>query len=128
MAKIAYCSGCGRYIELTYTGECPEGHPRSALRDVREGTLASAPSVRVATVGPTAEEAAFREFESPFAKIVGRAIIIVPIVAVLGFGLVTGMVPVPGFGMSLWERLGWSVFSLAMTVGGAFFFVRLRRH
>ena len=40
MPKIAYCNGCGRYVQLTEVGEvCPAAHPRSELRDVHEGVL-----------------------------------------------------------------------------------------
>jgi hypothetical protein len=127
MPRIAFCSGCGRYIQLTLEGECREGHPRSALRDVREGTLDAAPVVGVAAPVCTAEEATFREYDSLLAKVVGKAIIIIPVTLVLAFGLWTGMVQLPGFHMSIWARLGWSVFSLVMTVGGAFLLYGRRR-
>ena len=127
MSVIAHCSGCGRYVELTHMGECPDGHPRSALRDIREGKLSAAPVVRTASSVAVAEHAAFRAYDNPITKIIGKAIIIVPIALVLGFGLWTGMLQPPGVHMSFWTRLGWSVFSLAMTVGGAFMIAR-RRH
>ncbi|HEY5540262.1 MAG TPA: hypothetical protein VIL41_02280 [Coriobacteriia bacterium] len=127
MPRIAHCSGCARYVQLTPQGECPEGHPRSMLRDVREGTLAAAPTVGVATSAPSAEEATFREYDSVFAKVVGKAVVILPIAAVLAFGLWTGVEQFQGSYMSFGAKLGWSVLSLTMTVGAAFLWFGLRK-
>ena len=127
MSRIAYCSGCGRYVELTYQDECPEGHPRSALRDVREGTLASAPRASASANAPTAEEAAFQIQNNVAVKAVGIAIIAVPVTLVLAWGLWSGMAEF-GDGMSWPAKLGLSAVSLVATVGLAFLMYRRKRH
>ena len=128
MPKTAFCSGCNRYVQLTPEGECREGHARSNLRDVREGTLASAPVVKqAASPGPSPELAAIASYDNIFAKLAGKAIIIVPIAVVLWWGIWSGMAEFDGSGMSWVAKLGWSVGSLVVTVGGVFFWARIRK-
>lgn len=126
MSRIAYCSGCGRYVELTYQSECPEGHPRSSLRDVRDGTLAAAPNVATVANAPTAEEAAFQVQNSPAVKAAGIAIIAVPVALVLIWGLYSGMAEF-GDSMAWPAKLGLSAVSLVGTIGLAFLFYRRKR-
>jgi len=132
MPKTAFCSGCNRYVQLSPEGECREGHPRSALRDVREGTLQSAPAVRAtaAAPAPSAELAAIASYDNIFAKLAGKAIIVAPVALILAWGIWSGMAEFGGSGMSWIAKLFWSLFSLALTVGGAFFWAGLhkRRH
>jgi hypothetical protein len=129
MPKTAFCSGCNRYVQLSPEGECREGHPRSALRDVREGTLQSAPVVRtaVAAPAPSAELAAIASYDNIFAKLAGKAIIIVPVALIVGWGIWSGMAEFDGSGMSWFTKLLWSLGSLALTVGGVFFFAGLHK-
>jgi len=122
VAQVGYCSSCGRYVQLAEGGGCPDGHPRSALRDVRQGSLADAPVVGVNRVVPSA--AGFQEYDGAFAKVLGRAIVIVPVALIVAFGLWTGYEQFSGWGMSFAAKLGLSVLSLAATVGLAFLFVR----
>ena len=122
MAHVGYCSSCGRYVRVVEGGGCPDGHPRSALRDVRQGSLADAPAVGVNRVA--ASQAPFREYEGTFAKILGKAIVIVPVALILAFGLWTGYEQFSGTGMSFVAKLGLSVASLVATVGLAFLFAR----
>ena len=126
MPRIAFCSGCNRYIQLTPDGVCREGHPRSALRDVREGALDSAPIIKAAVAAPTAEQAALASYDSIFAKVAGKAIIIVPVALILGWGIWSGVEEFSGSDMPFVAKLGWSLLSLAMTVGGAFMWSRMR--
>jgi hypothetical protein len=128
MPKTAFCSGCNRYVQLTPEGECREGHARSNLRDVREGTLASTPVVKpAASPAPSPELAAIASYDNIFAKLAGKAIIIVPIAVVLWWGIWSGMAEFDGSGMSWMAKLGWSVGSLVVTVGGVFFWARIRK-
>jgi hypothetical protein len=127
MPRIAFCRGCNRYIQLTPEGECREGHPRSALRDVRDGMLDQAPVIGTAVAAPTAEQAALSHYDSIGAKVAGKAIVIVPVALVVAWGLWTGMEEFSGSGMPWIAKLGWALFSLALTVGGAFLFAGSRR-
>ena len=120
----AYCSGCGRRIELTPAGECPQGHLRSMLRDVRQGVAAPA-----APVGSSAAERAPRTTPPPvepsrahelLAQVLGKAIVIVPAAVIIAFGLWTGYESVAGAGVSVLGAILMSVGSLVLTVGLAF--------
>ncbi|MDR3686020.1 MAG: hypothetical protein P4L93_03550 [Coriobacteriia bacterium] len=132
MPRTAFCSSCNRYVQLSPEGECTEGHPRSALRDVREGSLQSAPDLRTAasTAMPSAELAAIASYDNIFAKLAGKAIIIAPVALILAWGIWSGMAEFGGSGMSWIAKLFWSLFSLLLTVGGAFLYAGLhkRRH
>ena len=127
MPKIAFCAGCNRYVQLTPTGDCREGHPRSSLRDVREGTLDAAPTAAVPSTPRTAEQAAMASYDSPLVKLAGIAIVMVPIALVLGWGIWTGMEEFSGAGMSVWTKLGWSVASLALTFGLSVAWYRMKK-
>ena len=122
MAQVGYCNGCGRYVQLAQDGSCPDGHPRSALRDIRQGGLADAPVVGVNRV--VRSQPGLREYDSAFAKVLGKAIVIVPVALIVAFGVWTGYEQFSGSGMSFAAKLGLSVLSLAATVGLSFIFVR----
>jgi len=120
----AYCSGCGRRIELTAEEECPQGHLRSMLRDVRQGVAAPA-----ATAGTAAADRAPRATPLPvgpsrthelLAQVLGKSIVIVPVAAIIAFGLWTGYESMAGTGASVLEAILMSVGSLVLTVGLAF--------
>ena len=122
MAKVAHCSGCGRYVELTADGECPDGHPRSSLRDVHEGSLAETPAVA------KPPEPAVREDGGMLAQVIGKGIIIVPVALVIGWGLWSGYEQFSGSGMSVLAKLALSAGSLVLTFGLAYLLIGLRRH
>lgn len=127
MPKIAYCNDCNRYVQLSHQGECPDGHPRSALRDVRDGLLSDAPVIKPAIAARTDEEAIIASYDHWFAKVAGKAIIILPVAVILAWGIWSGMEEFSGSGMSWMAKLSWSLVSLAVTIGGAFFFSRMGR-
>ena len=121
MAQVAYCNGCGRYVQLTELGGvCPSAHPRSELRDVHEGHL-EAPGEGVANTPIFRDEGGF------LAQVIGKGIILVPIGLVVAWGLWTGFEG-SGPGLSVWAKIGWSVVSLVITVGLAFLFTGRHRH
>jgi len=132
MARVGYCGECGRYVELTVQGECPAGHPRSALRDVREGSLAEAPAVAKARADREREQA---EMPDPalgvgtgvLAKVIGWGIVIVPVTLVVGWGLWTGYEEAKTNGASGWTAFGISAGSLMVTVAVTFVWIRMRR-
>lgn len=124
MAKVAMCSGCGRRVVLTPQGECPQGHLRSMLRDIRDGVEPPP----VATVAPTPRPPApAPSGDDLVAAVLGKAVIIVPIVAIIAFALWTGYEESVGSGTSAWVALLLSVGSLALTIGGAVLWVGMRK-
>ena len=125
MSTNAYCSGCGRRVQVTATGECSQGHARSMLRDVREGALPA--DVRDAATGnarplPTAATGA--SHDEVLAQVLGKGIVIVPVTLVVAFGVWTGYYQFPG---SPAIKLLLSIGSLALTVGLAFLWAGIRR-
>ena len=144
MPMIAFCGSCGRYVELTAEGACPGGHPRSALRDVRAGSLADAPAVASARIAIPAPEPLADDPSELAGRIIGNAVIYVPAgqaVAGLIFGLLAPLALVDpllwsapaggatdlGPGTPVVLRLIYSVVSLVVTVAGSFLWVRMRR-
>jgi hypothetical protein len=122
LARVGYCGECARYVELTADGMCPDGHPRSALRDVREGCVAQAPVVG------KAHAAAYHDEGGMLAQIIGKGIIIVPVALIVGWGLWTGYEQFSGSGMTVGQKLLYSALSLVVTVAGAFMFTSRHRH
>ena len=86
------------------------------LRDVREGAAPQAPLPRV--LGPSVEEMP-RSHELT-ALVLGKSIVILPVFAVLAFGLWTGYEAASGDGVSVVQALLISAGSLALTIGLAF--------
>ena len=122
MAKVGYCSGCGRYVELTARDVCPAAHPRAQLRDVHEGRLETAPIVG------SRKTPAYDDGGGVLAQVIGKGIVLVPVGLIVGWGLWSGYEEF-GPGMSVLAKLGWSIFSLALTVGLAFLWSGMhRRH
>ena len=119
MSKIAYCNGCGRYVQLTEVGEvCPAAHPRSELRDVREGVI-EPPREGAQGAQPYVDDGGL------LAKVIGNAVVLVPVGLVVAWGLWTGYEQF-GPGMPIWQKLGMSVVSLVTTVALAFLFAGRR--
>lgn len=137
MATVGYCGECGRYVELTGEGACPNGHPRSSLRDVREGTLARVPATAApqqAGVSQAAmqqdvdfgDDGAYRQDGGLAAQIIGKSIVLVPIALIVAWGLWTGFEQAKLSTGSVSLRMFYSVISLLATVGVAF--IIARRH
>ena len=128
MAQGAYCSGCGRRVQLTESGECPQGHLRSMLRDVREGVEPD-PRPGPAT-GPSRGGAVSGEpprSHEMLSAVIGKAFVLIPVGAILAFGLWTGYEQGVGGGMSAGVAALVSVASLVATVGLAFLWAAMRR-
>ena len=97
MAQNAYCNESGTRVPLTETGECVFGHPRSALRDVREGEfVAAAPAVRpesgaalTRTGAPGIGTPSPRPKQETASLVLGKLIVIVPATIVVLIALVT---------------------------------------
>ncbi len=122
MGTSAQCSGCGRRVDLTSAGECPQGHLRSMLRDVRQGT-APAPATTQENrpaVRWTEPSAGMSRWHELLAEVIGKSVVIVPVAAIIAFGLWTGYEAVAGKGVSVLEAILTSVGSLALTIGLAF--------
>lgn len=134
MARVGYCGECGRYVELTAQGECPFGHPRSSLRDIRRGSLTEAPAVAKARVDREREAAetpdpALGAGAGALARVIGWGIVIVPVALVVGWGLWAGYAEAMSHGASGWTALGISAGSLLVTgvVTFAWAYIRLAR-
>ena len=126
MAQVGYCNECGHYVELTPQGECPEGHPRSALRGVHEGVLPEAPAPSSAPAKPAAAQPERPDGEiGLFAQVLGKSIIIVPVALIVAWGMWTGYEQFSG---PVIVRLALSAGSLLLTVGVTFILVGRRRH
>jgi len=110
-------------VRLTPEGACPNGHARSMLRDVREGELpAVATSVpQVAAVARPRDPS-----EDFWAVLIGRAFVIVPVAAFVAFALWTGYLQAVGSGTSVGDAVLMSIGSLALTIGGAWVWWRMR--
>jgi len=126
VAQGAYCNGCGTRVQLTEQGECPRGHLRSMLRDVREGEVVAtaAPGAASGAPKPAAPlgQPASHELLS---AVIGKAFVIVPLAAIVAFGLWTGYDFGVGSGMSVGLAILMSIASLAGTVGLAFVWARI---
>ena len=110
MPKTAYCGECGRYVQLTAEETCPNGHPRSALRDLREGAPPAPAAAQVAqrpvmaVAGPTGARRAPESAETA-GKVVGWIAVVVPATI---FAVVCVAITEPqfeGFGIPVW--LAW---------------------
>ena len=122
MATSAYCGGCRRRVDLTPEGECPRGHLRSMLRDVRRGAVA--PPAGAQGSGPVLRPAdplpAMSGSHEALAQVIGKSVVIVPAAAIIAFALWTGYESVAGEGVSVLQAILLSVGSLALTLGLAF--------
>ncbi len=124
MPRYAHCSGCGRRVQLTADSECPNGHLRSMLRDIREGVL---PADAPVAAGAPRSSGGDDDRGELVAKLIGRSIVIVPVAAIVAFGLWTGYEQGVGSGMSIGTAIMLSVVSLGATIGGAFVWSAMRR-
>lgn len=126
MPQGAYCSGCARRVQLTESGECPQGHLRSMLRDVREGVEPVGMTTVRPVVLPAATDPAAHRHEL-LSMVIGKAFVIVPVAAIAVFGLWTGYEMGVDSGMTVASALLMSVVSLVVTIGAAFAWAAMRR-
>ena len=124
----AYCNECAKRVQLTDAGECPNGHARSALRDVCEGVLAASESAPVQK--PSGLSAATRgpapSTELP-AQIIGKLIVIVPAAIVVILALWSGYAGSVAMGLTPVQSWVSAIGSLAMTGAVVAFLVWNRR-
>ncbi len=127
--KNAYCGECATRVMLAENGECENGHPRSALRDVQDGPIASVtqPRVRVAAGLPVEGGPNLKASEETAAKLMGRLIIIVPLAIVIAFALWSSYAISLQFGMSKTSAWLSSVGDLLLVGLGVWFAVWNRR-
>ena len=124
MAKVGYCSGCARRVALTAQGECPQGHLRSMLRDVRDGVEPpAAPKVESAPKPPASEQ-----HNELLMEIIGKSVVLVPLALLIAFALWTGYLQVVGSGgsksIALWSSLG----SVILTIGLVYLMSRRKKN
>jgi hypothetical protein len=115
VARNAYCSECATRVRLTEAGECANGHPRSSLRDVREGELGPVAAPKASAADPDAGSPNLARRDEAIAKTMGRLIVIVPAVIVIFIGLYTGYAAGVQFGQSKAEASLWSIGSMLLT-------------
>jgi hypothetical protein len=125
MSKNAYCSGCGSRVQLTDAAECPNGHPRSMLRDVQEGLAVPAP--RPVAVVDDEGASNLKPSEEAAAKLIGQLIIIVPAAIVLVFAIWSSYAISIALGFS--KTASWlsSIGDLLLVGAGVWFVVWNRR-
>jgi hypothetical protein len=121
MDKHAYCTQCGRYVELA--GEaCPEGHGGASLRDVRSGPLPALAAQRQSArpgVSATASAPAPPDPTESAGRIIGWLVVVVPalILAVLMVALTEPQYEGAGLGtVGAWLA---SLATVAVTLGAA---------
>jgi hypothetical protein len=128
MAMVGYCGECGSYVVLTERGMCPNGHPRSSLRGVREGPLPEAPAAAATHSHRDPHRDAYRDEGGLLAQVIGKSIVIVPIALIVGWGVWTGYEQFSGSGMSMLAKLALSFGSLVLTFGGAYLWTAMHKH
>jgi len=116
VTQNAYCNECGARVVISESGECSKGHPRSALRDVREGALLPPkPSQTTQSPEPGAGSPNLTNRDEAIAKTMGRLIVVVPAAFVLFVGLYTGYAAGVYMGQSKTEAWLWSIGSMLLT-------------
>lgn len=129
MATNAHCMECGTRVELTEVGACPNGHPRSALRDVREGQVVAAQAASCAVRPSAVPERSVLPVakEEVAANLIGKGIVIVPVAIVVIIGLWSGYAGGVAMGMS--KAAAWvsSIGSLLSTGAIVWFIVWNKR-
>ena len=124
----AYCNECAMRVDLTAGGECPNGHARSALRDVREGTVAATMPASTSRPGaPPAGAPNLAPSAALSAQIIGKLIVIVPAAIVIFLALWSGYAGSAAMGMTPTQSWLSSIGSLALTGAAVAFLVWNRR-
>ncbi len=127
MAQGAYCNGCARRVQLTESGECPNGHLRSMLRDVRKDEIVPAEKPVSGPMARTSPAPESRDSHELLSVIIGKALVLVPVAALGAFALWTGYEQGVGSGLSAGVALLVSLGSLALTIGVVFAWASMRR-
>jgi len=122
MSKHAYCSGCGAYVALEPGDVCPQAHPRSMLRDIREG---AAPQARSASAATHADPPL--DPNEMLTDVIAKTVVIVP--ALLLLGIVVFFSVAQSNAMGLTGPMMWlsGIGSAAVTILAAFGWGMYRR-
>lgn len=89
-------------------------------RDVREGVAAPPRSAAPTVSAPPALSGDPSRSHEVMAQVIGKSVVILPVAAIIAFGLWTGYESVAGTGVSVLGAILMSVASLAGTIGLAF--------
>lgn len=129
MAQNAYCGECASRVTLTAAGECPSGHPRSALRDVCDGAVTPQASAGTSVRGtaPNDQPGGFSRHTGLVEDMIGKAIVWIPIGVVLVIALWSGYAASAAMGMSPAAAWASSIGSLVFTIALLAFWVWRRR-
>lgn len=93
MSRYGYCEACGRYVPLAEDDSCANGHPRSAVRDVRDAMPSVAP-INTVAASPRGDAT------HPASVIIGKLVVIVPVALVLVVGTALTQAQFEGSGLS----------------------------
>jgi hypothetical protein len=135
MAKVGYCSGCGRYVELLEDRSCANGHPVSMIRDVRDSvpavtaTPASAKSPASSGMRAGAPQDAAKRADAAVDAMVKVSWVLTIVIAV-GVFVAGTWLSVPEYtGMGMSTPMAWlaSAGSAGLTVGGTVAWAQYRR-
>jgi len=114
-------------VQLTESGECPNGHLRSLLRDVRPNEVVPAEKPSPRPVAHASLAPGPPHSDELLSMVIGKAFVLVPVAAIVAFALWTGYEQGVGSGMSVGAALLMSLGSLAITIGVAFAWAAMRR-
>jgi hypothetical protein len=130
MSRVGFCQECGRYVAVADDG-CAEGHPRSAVRDVRE-VADGAPMPLAGARSSTDSDAAAAQLRSEpneaVMQVVAKSLVIVPAALILAFLMWSGVESEMAFGVRLWPAIITTAVSLVVTFGMLYLWRLTRRH
>jgi hypothetical protein len=129
MSRVGFCQECGRYVAVGDDG-CAEGHPRSAVRDVRE--VADGAALPLAGARPSADSSAgaaqpSSEPNEAVMQLVAKSLVIVPAALILAFLMWSGVESEMAFGVRLWPAIITTAVSLVVTFGMLYLWRLTRR-
>jgi hypothetical protein len=129
MSRVGFCQECGRYVAVGDDG-CPDGHPRSAVRDVRE--VSDGAPMPLAGARPSADSSAEAaqlrsEPNEAVMQVVAKSLVIVPAALILAFLMWSGVESEMAFGVRLWPAIITTAVSLVVTFGMLYLWRLTRR-
>jgi hypothetical protein len=130
MSRVGFCQECGCYVAVADDG-CAEGHPRSAVRDVREvadGAPMPLAGARPSTDSDAAAAQLRSEPNEAVMQVVAKSLVIVPAALILAFLMWSGVESEMAFGVRLWPAIITTAVSLVVTFGMLYLWRLTRRH